>query len=68
MLRATRSVATVARAARGYSTASGQEFLAQRAAVKAHAKGAFLQPAQDKTFRPCLLGSSRLGNNDRYCR
>jgi hypothetical protein len=44
MFRATRSAVTVARAARGFSTATNQasnEFLTERAAAKAHAAGAF---------------------------
>lgn len=45
---ARRSVLTVARVGRAYSTAAnetlGNEFLAQRAAVKEHAKGALAEP------------------------
>lgn len=61
---ARRSALTVARAGRFYSTASaeaGNEFLAQRAAVKEHAKGA--SSARAFYPRPLMLGS---GERARY--
>jgi cytochrome c oxidase subunit 6a len=56
---ARRSALTVARAGRFYSTASaeaGNEFLAQRAAVKEHAKGAYIPRGRPRQLpRPRAL-------------
>ncbi len=59
---ARRSALTVARAGRFYSTASaeaGNEFLAQRAAVKEHAKGAYIPRRRPPQLsRPRALANS----------